>query len=51
VPALLQHILVKGAPEVQGLMCYCVKEAHFLHTEYGMDDMLVAYPTCQRYPK
>lgn len=48
VPALLKRILVKGAPEIAGLMCYCVKEAHYLYHDQELNGLLVAYPTCQR---
>lgn len=47
VPALIQHILERGSPVVRGLMCYSVPEADFLFSEFGMDDIMVAYPAVQ----
>ncbi|MDN3578636.1 alanine racemase [Chitinimonas viridis] len=45
VPALLKRALAFG-PAYAGLLCYSVAEAVAL-AEQGLDDMLVAYPTCQ----
>jgi D-serine deaminase-like pyridoxal phosphate-dependent protein len=46
VPELLRRILEVGGDHFQGLMCFSVPEAEFLHGQ-GFDDLLVAYPTVQ----
>jgi D-serine deaminase-like pyridoxal phosphate-dependent protein len=48
VPALIRHILERGAPTVKGLMCYSTAEAEFLYNEFGFDDLLIAYPAVQK---
>ncbi|PHV10606.1 alanine racemase [Chitinimonas sp. BJB300] len=45
VPALMRRALAYG-PAYAGVLCYSVAEAVSL-AEQGMDDLLVAYPTCQ----
>ncbi|MGQ5524443.1 alanine racemase [Chitinimonas sp. PSY-7] len=45
VPALIRRALAYG-PAYSGILCYSVAEAVAL-AEQGMDDILVAYPTCQ----
>lgn len=46
VPELVNRILENGPP-FQGLMCYSVEEAEYLHS-LEMDDFLIAYPTVQK---
>ena len=43
VPALLMHLLQRGAPRLQGLMTYSAHETAML-ARLGFDDLLCAYP-------
>ena len=45
-PALMRRLLKRG-PELQGLLCFAVREAECLHS-LGFDDFLVAYPPSLR---
>lgn len=47
VPELIKHILERGQPVVKGLMCYSATEAEFLFNEFGLDDIMIAYPSVQ----
>jgi D-serine deaminase-like pyridoxal phosphate-dependent protein len=46
-PELVQHIARRGADVVRGLMTYSADETHYLATERGERDLLLAYPTVQ----
>ena len=46
VPALIDRLLKRG-PELQGLLCFAVREAECLHA-LGHEDLLVAYPPSVR---
>lgn len=45
IPALIKRAL-ESSPSFQGLMCYSIREAAFLHQQ-GFDDFLIAYPSVQ----
>jgi len=47
-PALIARLLDRGAPDLQGLLCFAVREAEALHAR-GHDDLFVAYPPSLRY--
>jgi D-serine deaminase-like pyridoxal phosphate-dependent protein len=44
VPELIQYIQTQGGEKFNGLMCYSVKEAHYLFHK-GFRNLMVAYPT------
>eukprot|EP01126_Amoeba_proteus_P051471 TRINITY_DN6146_c0_g2_i8.p2 TRINITY_DN6146_c0_g2~~TRINITY_DN6146_c0_g2_i8.p2 ORF type:complete len:134 (-),score=19.04 TRINITY_DN6146_c0_g2_i8:775-1176(-) len=45
VPKLIQYILKRGSPTINGVMTYSAMESLFLAENYGVDDFLVGYPT------
>lgn len=45
IPALIKRTL-EYSDTFQGLMCYSIREAAFLHQQ-GFDDLLIAYPSVQ----
>lgn len=47
VPALIERLLARGAPDLQGLLCFAVAEAEALFAR-GLDDLFVAYPPSTR---
>lgn len=47
VPALVERLLRRGAPELAGLLCFAVAEAEALAAR-GHDDLFVAYPPSLR---
>jgi D-serine deaminase-like pyridoxal phosphate-dependent protein len=44
-PELVKHIVERGAGAVRGLMTFAADETHYLATERGERDLLLAYPT------
>ncbi len=47
VPMLILRALEKYPDIFQGVMCFSAREAKFLRNNFGIDDILIAYPTLQ----